>query len=266
MPAVVPSFIAKVARAKKHLVELDAEIERFADRHPYTITTEIEGKRNQKVVRRLEFTADPANTDIPLVAADVIYNLRSALDHLMAQLVPVNRRRNVMFPVMWAGVWDAAVPGENEQRSKDRSRWLSIVKSLDEQALPVLKALQPPDTSGNEPEPAKLKLLNSLSNRDRHEKLPVVAAGLNKLRIEFREPDGKSRVGWANPSRDHILEDGARIHDIPDGAVDLRVRGIPVVGIALQQGRYVELPSRLWDLANGIETEVFPWLLPFVHA
>jgi hypothetical protein len=32
-------------------------------------------------VQRLEFTSLPENTDVPLIAADAVYNLRSALDH-----------------------------------------------------------------------------------------------------------------------------------------------------------------------------------------
>src|SRR4051794_33023831 len=119
MPAIVPSYVAKVTRAKQHLIDLEAEIERYALRKPYTVRERIEGKKKRKV-RRLAFTEDPANTDIPIIAADVIYNLRSGLDHLMASLAPSARRSSVMFPVFWQGVWDAPIEGENEQRLKDR--------------------------------------------------------------------------------------------------------------------------------------------------
>src|SRR4051812_18022417 len=125
MSAVVPSFVAKIARAKEHLIELEGVVDAFGESRPYTVRQRINGKGK---VWRLEFTADPANTDIPVVAADVIYNLRSGLDHLMGSLVPRKRRSSVMFPIMWEGVWEPAVPGENADRIKQRERWQSCVK------------------------------------------------------------------------------------------------------------------------------------------
>src|SRR5215212_2557483 len=128
---IVPSYIAKVARAKKHLIDLQAAIDLFAGDHPYTARERIEGKKQRKVWR-LTFTGDPANTDIPVIAADAIYNLRSSLDHLMSSLVPSNQRSSAMFPVYFEGVWEPSPPGENKQRCKERACWASDTKSLAE--------------------------------------------------------------------------------------------------------------------------------------
>jgi hypothetical protein len=57
--------------------------------------------------------------------------------------------------------------------------------------------------------------------------------------------------------RSKRLENHAQIHDIPDDAVDVKLSGVPVVGIAMPQKRYVELPRRLGDITKFIETEVF---------
>jgi hypothetical protein len=129
MPAIVPSYIAKISRAKKHLVELHEAIDEYAASSPYTVSHGVEGKK-QKIIHRLVFTAQPENTEIPIIAADVIYNLRSALDHLMSCLVPNKQRSSVIFPVMFQGVWDAPAPGENAERTKLRERWASDTKSL----------------------------------------------------------------------------------------------------------------------------------------
>ena len=48
--------------------------DREAASRPYTITRRREGRH---VVDRLEFTRSVVNTDIALIAADAIYNLRS---------------------------------------------------------------------------------------------------------------------------------------------------------------------------------------------
>jgi hypothetical protein len=155
VPIIVPSFIAKISRAKKHLIDLESEIGRFAAMDPYAVSEGVEGKKKRKV-RRLVFTADPANTDIPIITADVIYNLRSALDHLMSSLVAPKDRGSAMFPIFFEGVWQAIVPGENEQRIKDRQRWASYIKTLPDVAVTVLKAMQPPDLGAEHPEPAPL--------------------------------------------------------------------------------------------------------------
>src|SRR5438270_1713262 len=125
--AVVPSFVAKVARAKKHLVDLEAEIDRYATGKPYAVCDPVKRK---KKTRRLVFTRDPANTDIPLIAADAIYNLRSSLEHLMGALVVRGKRRSVMFPIFFQGVWEPGPPGENKERRKLRSRWASDTDGL----------------------------------------------------------------------------------------------------------------------------------------
>lgn len=268
MPAIVPSYVAKIARAKKHLVDLDKAVEDFAATEPYTVRTRIEGKKQRKI-RRVVFTADPANTDIPIIAADVIYNLRSSLDHLMSALVAKRDRNSAMFPIFFQGVWEAIVPGENQQRTKERMRWASDVKSLSDEAVTVLKRMQPADTDPQDPEAPVLTLLSRLSNRDRHEKLPVVMGGMGDLRVEFIDSNGVRQTGSADPDPRHVLIDETEITDIPDDAVDVKVKGTPLVGISVgakQTQRYVEIPSRLAVMAEVIETEVFPALMPYVRA
>jgi hypothetical protein len=261
---IVPSFLAKVARAKKHLVDLQTEVDRFADTHPYALAESVEGKRNRKV-RRLVFTASPANTDIPVIAADAIYNLRSSLDHLMASMVPKKDRRSVIFPVFFQGVWEPGIPGENQERIKQRGRWASDTKTLPDRAVAILKELQPPDDGGDtDQESSAIRLINRLSNRDRHEKLPVIASGLAQLRVEFKMPDGTVRKGWANPDPDRVIQNDAQVQDIPDDAMDVEVYGVPVVGIQIGAKRFVEVPDNLRVAAKDIEESVLAPLSPFV--
>ena len=129
MVAIVPSYVEKVSRAKKHIVDLKEAVDEFAATKPSGITERIEAKPKRKV-RRLTFTGDAANILIPILAADAIYNLRSSLDHLQNSIVPNKRRGHVFFPIYFERVWEPGIPGENEQRSKQRSRWLTDVKGL----------------------------------------------------------------------------------------------------------------------------------------
>ena len=261
---IVPSYVAKVARAKKHLVDLEAEIGRYIASHPYTVSKTVQGKK-QRTVYRLAFTASPANTDIPIIAADVIYNLRSSLDHLMSCLVPSNQRNSAIFPIYFQGVWESCVPGENPQRAKERSRWASDTKGLPAEAVAVLKAQQPPDASPQGDEVHLVRLVNRLSNRDRHEKLPVVAAGLSAMEAEITKSDGTVLHGVASTGSSSILENDAQIHDIPNDAVDVKIQGVPVVGIRLGQTHgYVRIPDQLRLAATHIEDRIFPNLAPFI--
>ncbi len=211
MTAVIPSYVAKLSRAEKHLIELKEAIDAYAATKPYTVRQGIEGKK-QKVVHRLVFTAEPANTDIPIITADIVYNLRSALDHLMACLVANKDRSSVMFPVMYQGIWDA-LPGEDKQRCKLRKRWAHDTGTLSDPALTILKGLQPRENTGDEAEGERLQVLNSLSNRDRHEKLPVTISGLADFTITLKSA-GKLYKGLPNGTID-FAKDKARIQ-IPE--------------------------------------------------
>ncbi|HEY2536828.1 MAG TPA: hypothetical protein VGI24_07595 [Solirubrobacteraceae bacterium] len=230
------------------------------------MSTRVEGKKKPRTVRRLVFTADPADTDIPIITADVIYNLRSSLDHLMSALVAKKDRSSAMFPIYFDGVWEAIVPGENQQRVKERTRWASDIKTLPDAAIAVLQRLQPPEDGWDNTDANLIQLVNRLSNRDRHEKLPTIAPGLLELTVRFKLPDGKRRTKRAPIPPGSVLEDKAQIADIPDGAVDVKIEGVPLVAIDIaHEVRYVPLPAKLDAAARFIEERVIPSLSPFVR-
>jgi hypothetical protein len=273
VPPVVPSYIAKLSRAEKHLVDLKAAIEVFGGdsvaTRPYTVSTRIEGKK-QREVHRLLFTRSIANTEVPLIFADAVYNLRSGLDHLAGALVPAKDRRSVMFPIFWRGVWEPEIEGENEQRQKDRQRWNSIARRVQPGAAAFLKRLQPPDDAGNEEAPHGLRILNQLSNADRHTKLPVYANGVEGLQMRWKLPDGSYRDGTVSADSGYVLEDNAEIRDVPKGAVYVEGHGTPriVVRTAMTDSRgKVNLPvvDFVTEELAFIRNEVVPSLLPYLH-
>jgi hypothetical protein len=58
--AIVPSYLAKVHRAERHLDELQAELDRYAASMPYTVA-EVKSRKGKRVSRRLKFTSLPEN-------------------------------------------------------------------------------------------------------------------------------------------------------------------------------------------------------------
>ncbi len=266
MTAVVPSYIAKISRAEKHLVELNEAIDEYAARKPYAVRRGIEGKK-QRVVHRLIFTSEPGNTGIPIIAADVIYNLRSALDHLMSCLVANKHRSSVIFPVMFRGVWDSAVPGEDAQRAKLRERWAHDTATVANPALTVLKALQPPEDTGDDTEADRLRVLNGLSNRDRHEKLPVAVSGLSDFTMTIRRADGKLYKALPELTVD-FAKDGAGIQ-IPEDTVDVQIKGTPLVVIRVGKDkagrdRYLRLSAFLNEAIPFLKARVITPLVTHV--
>jgi hypothetical protein len=267
LSAVVPSYLAKVSRAEKHLIELHEAIEEYAARKPYTVRQGVEGKM-QKTIHRLVFTSDPGNTDIPIIAADVIYNLRSGLDHLMSCLVANKERSGVIFPIFFQGVWEDPLPGENAERGKLRARWASDTKSLKAPALTILKGLQPPEDTGDDTEADRLRVLNSLSNRDRHEKLPVTVSGLGDFAISLKRADGKVYKALPDLVVDFAKNDAPI--QIPEDSVDVKIDGTPLVVIRVGRDkagrdRYLRLPTFLGEAIPFLKTRVVNPLIPHVR-
>jgi hypothetical protein len=231
---VVPSFLLKLARAEKHIADLTAEINAYSERHPYRIERTWEGGRRKRLVRRLHFTESPENTNIPIVLADVIYNVRSGLDHLMAALVPKKHWGSVMFPIYFQDVWTPSSPRDNKQDIKSRERWTSDMAKLSRsEPIEILKRLQPERDSASG-QVDLLVMVNTLSNKDRHSKLPVVAGGLKEAHCVWKMPDGTARSGTHESSIRGVVKNGVEIvGDIPDDAHDEVVLGIATVVIEI---------------------------------
>src|SRR6266568_3415667 len=78
----------KVERAKKHLADLEAEIQTFKDSDPYTIQVEREQQTGHSIHRLASVSEIP--TVVTAITGDTLYNLRAALDHLAYQLAIAN--------------------------------------------------------------------------------------------------------------------------------------------------------------------------------
>jgi hypothetical protein len=262
--SLVPSFLAKVSRAKKHLADLEAAVEQYRAGHPYGA---VECVENKKKVWRLRFSASPENTQIPIIAADLTYNLRSSLDHLAAALVPASHASHVAFPIFWPDVWGSPVPGENEQLAKDRSRWNTYTRRMRPEAVAILRKLQPDQDVTFRVH--HLLAINRLSNTDRHTKFPVFAVGLKNPVGKVDGKLGKLNIPGGVPEgyHDSFLEADSEIGfpQLKEPPAHVEVEGIPIVIIRFteEQGN-VEIPDTFTNAINFIETEVVAPLIPYL--
>jgi hypothetical protein len=75
----------KLARADQHLKALDQEIDWFLKRNPQLFTHERNAQTGEDLLWTLTRTNPP--DEWSCIVGDVLYNLRSCLDHLAWQLV-----------------------------------------------------------------------------------------------------------------------------------------------------------------------------------
>jgi hypothetical protein len=84
---------SKLVRAMKHMGEVDAGVAEYASSQPYEIVFEANGKKYPRP------TQQPP-PDIGILVGELLYQVRSTLDHLFFELVKLNQR-NVALPNDW---------------------------------------------------------------------------------------------------------------------------------------------------------------------
>ena len=229
--SVRASYDLKIDRAEHHLNDLNRRIDRWAARKPYKVTSGREGQSDRaRIVHRFVFTRQPPES-VAVIAGDFLYNLRSALDHLASALVPSQNRSRTYFPILWQGVWEPGIKGEDRQRTDDRLKWITFTQGMDPAAVAVLKRNQPPDLGRDVNNPHPLSILNRLRNRDTHQRLVATATSLRGFMGTGEMPDGsiyRSRPLDFNEGP----EDGA-ILGLPSEVVNVKIDGTPLVLLSI---------------------------------
>lgn len=163
MKATTSGVKAKIARAYEHLQALDREIKGIIDSYPFELRYEY-NRDSFEHIWTLANAPPALPKRINIMIGDVVYNFRSALDHLAWQLVIANDETptdQTMFPIYWGNR-----TADYEEAKKSR------LKGVSEDALAVIDRLQP--CNGGH---SYLGTLHSLSNIDKHRHLTVIVAG-----------------------------------------------------------------------------------------
>jgi hypothetical protein len=179
-----PSWRLKRCRAEQHLRDLADEIAPFYGRNTYPVSEGFEYEDNTRVwIRRVIFP-EPDDPMLPILAGELMFNLRSALDHLAAALVPPARRtpkiiKDTQFPIFSRDI-DKIDPatGKHVHRN-ERSNFERMTKGFPDKAIPLVKGLQPYMLSAQQgAENHALSILATLQNADKHRQLVIVSSGL----------------------------------------------------------------------------------------
>jgi hypothetical protein len=161
IPYLLAGPLRKIDRAKQHIRDLEAAVQRFQNSSANVVGT----KPNAQGTQRVYYVAGLADIDveIPLIAGDAIQNIRSAWDHLAYGLVC----QGVNGPV------EPWVPGYPIAR--DAAKYPAFrdgkVKGATKAAIDAIDATKPYKGGTNE-----LWQLDELNNRDKH-RLLLTAVG-----------------------------------------------------------------------------------------
>lgn len=256
-----PSYVRKADRAEQHMFDLAISLGIFAAKEPYVVTDPVKTKRGDRV-SYLKFTEYP-DPDVVLIAGDVIYNLRASFDYLIGSLVPSGERSRVLCPTLHEPVWEIPhVSAENKQRTKDRDRWNSLTRHIrSTDAITALKELMPLESRREPPKEHPLDLINRFSNKDRHQRLPVITWGLKDAEAKV-VLKGSGQIVPAKMVGLVSLHTGIRdnaLIPVPDRVAYVKIKGTPVVLTRIGEHTFI-IPGVFSEMLNWLRTEAFPRL------
>jgi len=276
------SWWLKLDRAEKHFQELKFEVERYKESHPYEAVRIVGGPKCKehptgncwryrlKITRQLE----PMGA---VILGDVLYNARSALDHLAVSLVPSTRRSHASFPIR---LEDPFAKGSDPE---GRRSFGTAIEGMPTEAVAVIKAVQPYWRS---PEAAPwnvLALLSRFENADKHRQLILLTPKLRDV-VTTLSLKGIPRLSQSPPTPPGVgfglADDGAQIGHFVlfgptpprDSEADVSVSGTPVVAIKVVEAYegagvpgYVEVVTWLDMMLEALRGDLVPRLEPFIR-
>jgi hypothetical protein len=227
------SWRLKLARAEGHLSEFTRRIG-SQERRTYLVSEGFETEEGTREYVRRVVVPDPDDPMLEILAGELMFNARSALDHLACVLVPPDKRtttvmRATQFPIF---IRDIDNPGNAE----DRKRWDRQTRGFSDTVSATIKNCQPYAAShaGLGPEHHSLAPLGTLQNADKHRQLLIVAVGLHDPII--RHIDQAGTIVYASEpgglAADRALPNGGVIDRAPANDlahVHVEVEGAPMV-------------------------------------
>ena len=173
---------AKLGRVERQINEITSEVDRLcADVHRSIVREVREDLDKQLWVYRGETPDVPVEWSV--ILGEILHNLRSALDHLVWQLVLDNGQepgRHNAFPI--------TTERASWQKNKD-----TLLKGVSLRHKAMIECLQPYTGGMNLPfDVSMLRTLNDLSNAEKHRHLfvtVVASEGIDPIDFVLNRPD-----------------------------------------------------------------------------
>lgn len=208
----------KIERAEAHWHEVFALVKTFAESHSYTVGQDVEP--DGQIVLKGKFTdviSIPAL--IPVVAGEVLYQLRSALDHMTCALAAENGATD-------SQIRHSSFPTGNERdhfeaEAKEKIHYLSDAAKL------AIAALEPFNGGNGE----ALRTLHTINLRDKHHGLiPVAAVPTSASATIMFKPGVAGRpVTVSSPQFPAIVNNEVVFMRLPAGSTHIALQGDPQI-------------------------------------
>lgn len=265
------SWQLKIRRAEEHARHLECLIEEYVSGDHYR-TECLNPSDPDPRHYRLIITQEP-DPWISVVLGDMLFNIRSALDHVAVAIAPEQHQRKVQFPVFKDKRIDAC--GKEHEPFKEATRCMAagaVAVMRREQPFEIWPHATAPDHPAKR---GRLYLLNELQNADKHRTLTVLGSGLGAPAIHVR-PHGTGATSLtpyeftnAEPRTEFVVPTDGLRHD----EVDVQIVGTPHVTAEVRDKatrRNVPyplsepgaIPSKLLTFARD---KLIPALEPFVR-
>jgi len=204
-------LMGRVEFATKRGTEFSTEVRKWGDNHPVSLTGNISDDRlSYKIV--LNFSQQPDLDDWGRIFGDVMHNLRSVLNNMIAEIAqaegtPKEQIKTAQFPIALSA---------KQWRSEKRR-----IQVLPTEVQVAIEKVQPFTEMPQSPELHPLAVLSALSNQDKHrlELTPAIEPLelAHNASIEFEEvPDSSILHGVMNRMKiDGRFQDGVEVitHD-----------------------------------------------------
>lgn len=219
MVASLDGCWAKLDRAKEQIDVLNQELREYVESKPYGISDEPEHWPGDRFVWRFRDVTEPP-IRFGVMFGEIVHNLRSTLDHLIYQLVRLNRKKP--YPGNSFPVHDLRLP---DPLTAKRGCWVcqapSQLQGVRKDHRAVVEAVQPykrRHRASHHP----LRVLTELWNIDKHRIVHAVALSApadllpSNVTVDFG--------GFAGVNAEIIVQPGT----LKDGAVALSLQFLAV--------------------------------------
>jgi hypothetical protein len=252
------SFL-KFHRADEHLQVVNNLMQEFLKRKPYQIidTVEINGNTKERVLRLAQLENIPFQ--VPLLIGDACNNLRSALDHLMWQLLLLNK------PLFDGEVYFPICDSENIFKSK---RFSKSIVGLTETQRTLIEGLQPYMTRNR-----ALSFLRDVNNYDKHRTIQIISliGNVKKIHITANFNNAKLIVPLPRqfpiqPVHNVKVENGSILARIPLNSFSrgtyVRVKSYTTINFAFEGCKTAD-GQIMYDVVNAMLSEVLRAITAF---
>lgn len=268
------SWVLKLNRAEHHFTDFKSQIGHLPPQK-YAVR---KGLETYNGIEQWVWRADIPIVDDPTLAVlvgDVLFNVRSALDHLAVALISPERLtrhvlRRAQFPIFTCDIDERDPITGKHMHGDQRRNWDRQTQGLANDTETAVKWHQPYNftSQGRDPRDSSLAILSSLQNADKHRQLVVFTRGIRDPASVFTHRDGTVTRNRFPTLETGFIGDGTVLDYAPTdpyGDVKMEVEGTPEIFIGESWlGPYREATGCLqliikngWDCVQR--------LAPFVH-